>query len=447
VKPMLHHQADGLAFLRRRNWRGALFMEPGLGKTRLGIEVARQARRTLVMAPLNPAEYVWPQQCREWGRGMSMKLVRGSPKERARILFDEKPDIAVLNYELAHWLYDEVRARRRLPYDVCLLDESTYVKTADSVTFNVMKALRPAFDAMIPMTGTPAENSLTDVWGQLYMVDGGDALGKRVGVFRERYCRAVVRENYATWVVSRAAELRQDAAPLCFVRRADDCLDMPPLVFRDVEFALSPTERKYYERVKKDHVVTIGDEAFTLDNAGVALDKLRQITSGFVYDEERVPHRIGDSKARALVECVEEAQGRPMLIGFWYQGSKVAIRRALGHDVPAIDRFTPRREKAMLFDMWRDGELPLLLGQIKTVALGMNMQSPEGSVLFYDMPWSHGQHWQFIRRVWRQGQTTRVVARRLIARQTVDNYVAYVLRKKQREEESLMSTILDEELI
>jgi SNF2 family DNA or RNA helicase len=446
VKPMLHHQADGLSFLRRRGWRGAIFMEPGLGKTRLGFEVARRARRTLVMAPLNPAEFVWPQQRREWAGDMSFRLIRGTPKERARMLFDEKPDVAVLNYELLHWLYDEVASRKRLPYDVCLLDESTWIKNGDSVAFRVMKALWPAFDAVIPMTGTPAENSLHDLWGQLYMVDEGDALGKKVGVFRERYCSPVTRENYVTWKVTRAEELRRAAAPLCFVRRAVDCLDMPPLVFRDVSFELSPKERRFYDRVKESQVVPL-DEPIALDNAGVALDKLRQVCSGFVYDEERVAHPVGDAKAKALRECVEESFGRPMLIGFWYQGSKARIREALGRDVPAIDRFTPRSEKAMLLDMWEHGELPILLGQVKTVALGLNMQSPDASVLFYDLPWSHGQHWQFIRRVWRQGQSTRVVVRRLIARRTCEGYVASVLRRKQQQEDDLMRTILEEELI
>lgn len=443
---MLHHQADGLSFLRRRGWRGAIFMEPGLGKTRLGYEIARRARRTLVMAPLNPAEFVWPQQRREWAKDMSFRLVRGTPKERARMLFDEKPDVAVLNYELLHWLYDEVARRKRLPYDVCLLDESTWVKSGDSVAFRVMKALWPAFDAVIPMTGTPAENSLHDLWGQLHMVDDGEALGKKIGVFRERYCSPVTRENYVTWKVTRAEELRRAAAPLCFVRRAVDCLDMPPLVFRDVAFELSPRERSFYERVKEHQVVPL-DEPIPLDNAGVALDKLRQVCSGFVYDEERVAHPVGESKAKALRECVEESFGRPMLIGFWYQGSKARIREALGRDVPAIDRLTPRVEKAMLLDMWEQGELPLLLGQVKTVALGLNMQSPDASVLFYDLPWSHGQHWQFIRRVWRQGQSTRVIVRRLIARRTCEGYVASVLRRKQREEDDLMRTILEEELI
>ena len=445
--PSLQHQDDADAWLRRHGDSGALFMEPGLGKSRVAIRVARRARRTLIVAPPNPAEYVWPEQHRLWGSDMSFALARGTPKERERILFDQRPDIAVLNSTLLHWFYDQVAKRRRLPYDLLVVDESTIAKNPDSIAFRVMKALRPAFDACIPMTGTPAENSLHDVWGQLYFVDQGKALGKRIGVFRERYCSAVLRENYVTWKVTRAEELRQAAAPLCFVRRTVDCIDMPELIFRDIHFDLAPRERRFYESVRTDHIVDAGREPFPLENAGVVLDKLRQITSGFVYDEERTPHVVGNSKALALLDCVEEAMGRPMLIGFWYQGSKHRIREVLGRDVPAIDRFTSKQEKGILLDMWKDGELPLLLGQVQTVAYGLNMQSPEASVLFYDLPWSHGLHWQFIRRVWRQGQMTHVMVRRLIARATADVYVSYVLRRKQRDEDELLTTILDEELI
>lgn len=419
-------------------------MEPGLGKTRVGYELAARARRTLVLAPLNPAEFVWPDQHREWGEGLSFRLARGTPKERARILFDERPDVAVLNYELLRWLYDEVRARRKLPYELCILDESTYVKSSSSVKFGVMKALLPAFDAVVPMTGTPAENSLADLWGQLYMVDEGEALGKRIGIFRERYCKPVVRENYVSWQVSRPSELRQAAAPLCFVRRADDCLDMPPLIFRDVKFELTSSERRTYDKIRKHHIVPT-PEPIPLDNAGVVLDKLRQATSGFVYDEEREPHFLGTAKLDALRECLEESFGQPTLVGFWYQGSKRLIQSVI--DAPAIDRFTSRHEKRRLLRLWSRGDLPVLLGQVKTVALGLNMQSPHSSVLFYDMPWSHGQHWQFIRRVWRQGQQTRVIIRRLIAQRTVDTYVAMVLKRKQETEADLMTMILNEELI
>lgn len=447
MKPLQHHQTDGLAFLRRRDWRGNLFMEPGTGKTRIGLEVAKRARRTLCVAPLNPAQYVWPEQQREWAPELRIDVVTGDdePGKRYKRLIKDPPDLAVMNPALLHWLYDVVREKRKLPYDALLLDESTFAKNHDSVSFRVLKAIEHCFDAVIPMTGTPAENSLHDIWAPCYLVDRGKALGPNIGSFRERYFRPVMRENYCSWKVSRPAELRLAAAPLCFVRRTGDCVDMPELSFQDVHFALSSAERRLYQNLREEHVVDV-DEPFTIENAGVELDKLRQVSSGFVYNPEGETIFLGDSKVKALEESIDEACGRPTLIGYWYRGSLERIRKKFG-DVPVINRHTDEFTKRRLLRDWRRGRIPVLYGQIATVALGINMQSPEASVCFYDMPWSHGLHWQFIRRVWRWGQETRVVARRLIARATVDGYCASVLRKKQVEEENFMTTILEEELL
>jgi SNF2 family DNA or RNA helicase len=440
--PLIHAQSDCLAWMRRRDNRGAVFMEPGLGKTRVGFELAKTARRTLVFAPLNPVEFVWPEQQKQWAPDVHFRVVRGTPKERARILFDEKPEVAVINYELAHWFYDEVARRRKQPYELCLLDEATAAKNPASIAFRVLQNLHSSFDAVVPMAGTPAENSLADIWAPLWMVDEGRALGKRIGVFRERYCSRVLRDTYVSWKVSRARELREAAAPLCFVRRAVDCLDMPPLVHRDIWFELGKRERFYYEEMRREGVIPF-DEPLPLVNAGVELDKVRQVSSGFVYDDERRAHMLGTSKADALDEALEESFGQPQLIGFWYQGSKQAIYRKLGYECATIDRHTSKSQKEKYLRMWAQGKLRVLLGQIKTVALGLNMQSPKAGVIFYDMPWSHGLYWQFIRRIWRQGQATRVVVRRLIARATADGYVAASLRRKQIDEEHLIETILN----
>lgn len=449
---MLAHQLDAEAFLDRRGGRGALFMEPGLGKTRVAIRRARRAPM-VVFAPLNPVEFAWPEQCREWAGDLDWRVIRGDPRERERVLFDEKPDIAIVNYDLVHWFYDVVARRRKMPYGVLCLDESSAVKNGASVAHRALWNLEHAFDEVVPMNGTPAENSLHDVWGQLRFVGAGEVLGEKVGVFRELFCSPVVRENYVSWRVTRPEPLRLAAAPYCFVRRASDCVDMPDLVHVDVRFDLGPRERRYYDRMKKTHVVP-GPEPVLIANAGVELDKLRQVCSGFVYvpndDGTKTTVGVGRSKAKALCEAVEESQGRPLLVGFWYQGSKEIIQDALGAmriDAPAVDRFSDVKQKRRLFEMWRDGELPVLLGQISSVAKGMNMQSPEAGIVMYDLPWSHGMYWQFVRRVWRQGQRTRVVVRRLIARATAETYVAWVLKQKQAQEEELMSVILQEELI
>lgn len=449
MRPLLHPQVDGLAFLRRRGWRGALFMEPGLGKTRLALEIAKRARRTLVLAPPNPCEFVWPDQHREWASDIRFDVVTGQVPagERYRRLIKDPPDVAVMNYQLLHWLYDVVRTKRKLPYDCLILDESGEAKNHDSVTFRVLKSIEHLFDAVIPMNGTPAENSLHDVWSQLYLVDRGEALGPRIGVFRERYFSPVLRDKYVSWKCTRPAELRLAAAPLCFVRRTADCVDMPPIAFRDVKFKLDRAERKAYDTVKEDHILPV-DEPVPLENAGVALDKLRQITSGFVYDEARVARSLGTSKLEALTEAIEEYSGQPVLVGYWYRGSMEQIKEFTKEDIPTINRHTSSVEKRAILNDWKHGRLKWLLGQVSTVAKGLNMQSPgKAGVCFYDMPWSHGLHWQFIRRVWRLGQTGSVMVRRLIADRTVESYVAVKLKKKQQDEEDLMSTILEEEIL
>lgn len=442
VAPLIRAQSDCLAWMRRRNNRGAVFMEPGLGKTRVGFELASTARRTLVWAPLNPLEFVWPAQHKLWAADKHFAIVRGTPKERARILFDERPEVAVINYELAHWFYDEVARRRKQPYELCLLDEATAAKNPDSIAFRVLKNLHSSFDAVVPMAGTPAENSLADIWAPLWMVDEGKALGKRIGIFRERYCSRVLRDTYVSWKVTRKRDLREAAAPLCFVRRAVDCLDMPPLVHRDIYFDLAKRERRYYDDMVKHGVIPF-DDPLPLANAGVELDKLRQVSSGFVYDEERTAHVLGDSKSSALLEALEESFGQPQLIGYWYDGSRQRIADALGYEPATINRHTSRRQKEKWLRMWQHGKLRVLLGQIKTVALGLNMQSPQAGVLFYDLPWSHGLYWQFIRRVWRQGQATRVVVRRLVARTPTDGYVAASLKRKEADEIHLIDAILN----
>lgn len=442
--PLLNHQRDAEAFLRRRSYRGALFKEPGLGKSRVALDAGKTCRM-LVVAPPNPAELVWPEQHEKWAVDRSFALVRGSPKERADIIFRQKPDIAVLNSTMLHWFYDEVAQRKRLPYDLLVIDESTLMKNPESIAFRTIDALEDAFDGVIPMTGTPAENSLIDIYCQLIPVGGRKALGKKVGVFRERYCRPVLRENYVRWEVARAEDLRRAAAPLCFVRRADDCLDMPELIFNDVRFDLSAEERRFFKSIDKQGVVPLNDPYVT-PNTGVAYEKMRQVSSGFVYDEERRAHLLGTSKCEAMLECLEEAHGSPVFIGFWFQGSKQIIHAALG-EVPTIDRHTTNGQKRAYLRRWSEGRIPILLGQIGSIAMGPNMQSPHASIMFYDLPWSHGQHWQFIRRVWRYGQSTRVVVRRLIGRGTKDPYVASVLRRKQMDENDFFNAVLEEEMI
>ena len=434
-----------MAFLLRRRGRGALFLEPGTGKTRIGIDLAHEAR-TLVVAPLNPVEYVWPEETDKWAPYMSCVPIRGTPKERKEKLLSRSTDIAVINYELMPWLYEVARERRGLPYEILYLDESTKIKNHASVAFKVLKAIEGVFDAVVPVTGTPAPRSLADLWAQLYLVDRGKALGRNISQFREWFCTQIRKETYVDWIVSDVEGVIERATPLCFVRRAKDCVDMPPLQFQDRWFRLPPDAMRMYTRMRKTDMLMWEQDAILMKNRGVVSGKSQQITSGFYYDELGEPTEVHAEKVKEFADLVEEMHDVPLLTCFLFTHERDMIREQLGYDVPSIDSSSDRRVTADVLRRWRKGEIPVLLGQLTAIELGLNMQCPGAHVAFYTLPWSHQTFWQCIQRVWRQGQKTGVIVHMLKGKGTVDVRVAQVLEQREATENMLKQAVIDYEV-
>lgn len=431
-----------MRFLERRRGRGALFMEPGTGKTRIGIELAHEAR-TLVVAPLNPVEFVWPDETEKWAPYLSCVPIRGTPKEREEKLLSPSTDIAAINYELLPWLYDVARRRRGLPYDILYLDESTKLKNHGSTAFAVLKAIEGVFDAVVPATGTPAPRSLADLWAQLYLVDRGKALGRNISQFREWFCTPIPQNNYTDWLVTDAEGVIERATPLCFVRRAKDCVDMPPLAWQDRWFRLPPDAMRMYRRLVTKDVLAWEDDVIVMKNRGVGSNKSQQVASGFYYDQDMRPVGVHREKVKEFADLVEEMQDVPLLTCFLFTHERDMIREELGYDVPSIDSSSDRRTTADVLKRWRRGEIPVLLGQLTSIELGLNMQCEGAHVAFYTLPWSHQTFWQCIQRVWRQGQRSGVIVHMLKGRNTVDLRVTQVLKQKEATEAMLKQAVID----
>ena len=453
VPPLLKHQRDGLRFLRRRNGFGALFMEPGLGKSRIALEYAMETMaKTVIFAPARACELVWPEQAELWAGSLTYGIATGSmsPAKREKLIYDENPDLLFINYELAFWFYERMRDRRCNPYDALVLDESTRIKSNSSVSFRALKACRDAFDACCVMTGTPAPQSLHDLWAQLWMVDKGVALGQKITHFHVKYCAELVYENYRRWTVIEPEALLRDIEGLCIVRRAKDCLDMPSLITRELLVELSAQSRRVYQRAAKERIVSLPDEPdeHALANAGVALSKCRQIASGFFYVTEDLhgqavtrPVRLrSHEKLDALIDLIEERNGSPLLVVYCYD-EEVAMLKEKYPELVIYNSSTTRD----VIQRWRDGQIPVLAGQAQAVSLSVNMQSPDAGVCFFSMPWSFLDYLQSIMRVWRQGQKSNVVVYKLIAKDTVDEYVNLVLQQRASIDETLKTEILNQE--
>ena len=116
------------------------------------------------------------------------------------------------------------------------------------------------------------------------------------------------------------------------------------------------------------------------------------------------------------------------------------IRQALG-DVPAINGETKDQDLVEIARAWNAGETPILCGQPQAMGHGLNLQGAASHLCWYTLPWDLELYDQTNRRLYRAGQTQRVVVHRLLARGTLDETVARVLSGKKRTQDALFTAL------
>ncbi len=172
----------------------ALFLDCGLGKTLITLTAVSEltadldCKGVLIVAPLNVMFMTWPLEIQKWGhtKWLSFSLLHG--KDRLSKL-EDKVSIHLVNYEglkdLGHWL--NRRTVDEWPFDTVVWDELTKMKCHTTKRFKLWKKIVPKFKRRIGLTGTPTPNGLLDLYAQILMVDGGEALGTSYTRYRDTY--------------------------------------------------------------------------------------------------------------------------------------------------------------------------------------------------------------------------------------------------------------------
>ena len=170
-----------------------LYIDMGLGKTVITLTAVNElkynrfaVRRVLVIAPKKVAEATWGSEARKWDHLKLLRIVTvlGSAQKRVRAL-NTPGDVYVINRENVPWLVDYYR--NDWPFDMVVVDESSSFKNHQAKRFKALTWVRSKISRMVELTGTPAPNGLIDLWAQIYLLDGGERLGKHIGGFRQRY--------------------------------------------------------------------------------------------------------------------------------------------------------------------------------------------------------------------------------------------------------------------
>jgi SNF2 family DNA or RNA helicase len=438
------YQEVALQWLVERPHCG-LLLDPGLGKTSTTLAAVQLLKdgeyihHTLVTAPLRVAKTVWPVEAAKWEdfKGMSVCDLTELSREARIMMLRKGYDIYVINpeslvkvLELDPWLYLEL--------DMLVIDESTKFKDSQTIRFKALKKLLHKFKRRIILTGTPAPNGLADLFGQMYVCDGGVALGKYITHFRQRY----MHQSYDgfTWMMNQGADkdIYEAVEGKLLRLMAKDHLDMPELINNYIPIKLPPPVYAKYKELEHNFLVKLGEQTVAVFNTAALGVKLRQVCNGFLYDEEHLAHPVHTEKLEALAELVEEMQGRPLLVCYEFIHDREAIMEAFPQ---AVD-IGQVKNTAYVVQQFNEGKIPLMIGHPRSMGHGLNLQEACKDICWFGITWDLELYQQAIARIWRQGQMAPIVSvHHFVAENTKDEDVVAALAGKDRTQNRLNDAI------
>lgn len=427
-KVRLHkYQEEAVRFMVGRSAAG-LFLDPGLGKTLCtysAFHILRQAKKVktmLVVAPLRPLYQTWPQENEKWGFGFQVAMLHGKKKLQALM---SRADVYLVNYEGLEWLA-RMMQETGLAFDMVVFDESSKLRNTTTKRFKLIRAILKWFKRRYILTGTPAPNGLEGLFGQIYTLDAGEALGRFVTHFRREYFDQDPFVPFPRFTLKAGAAERiyERIAPLV-VRFDDSQLDMPKRVDRTILIDLPKAARTIYQDLESTLIAQLdASEVVVAKNAAVATHKLRQVANGGLYRQGDTGgwQKMHDAKTEAVIELVEELEGQPALVAYEFHHDLERLQKAFP-GAPHIGGGVSPKKALEIQKAWDAGDVPVLLGQPQAMAHGLNLQKGGRAVIWHSLTFNYEDYDQFNRRVYRQGQARRVFVYHLVARDTVDEVI------------------------
>ena len=426
----------------------AVLLDMGLGKTAITLTAINdlmfdsfEVHKTLVIAPKRVAATSWPDEIRKWDhlRHLRFAVAVGSADERIAALTSDA-DIYLINRENVTWLIDE--SGLPFDYDMVVIDELSSFKSGGTKRFRSLLRVRPKIKRIVGLTGTPASNGLMDLWAEYRLLDMGERLGRFITHYRNAYFAPDKRNGtivYSYAPLPGAEEaIYGKIADITISMKCTDYLRMPECVVNEVNVRMTETEKQKYDNLRKDMVLSLGDADIDAVNAASLANKLSQMANGAVYDENGKTHVLHTHKLDALEDLIEAANGKPVLVAYWYQHDREQIEERLNQ------LFIPfrRMDKDDGIRLWNAGAVPVGLIHPASAGHGLNLQAGGSTLIWYGLTWSLELYQQTNARLWRQGQTAdTVVLHHIVTEKTIDERIMAALRKKEKTQDTLIEAV------
>jgi SNF2 family DNA or RNA helicase len=392
-------------------------------------------RKVLVIAPLRVARDTWPSEIIKWEhlKGLTYSVAVGTEKERIDALMT-RSTMYIINRENVDWLVN--KSGIPFDFDMVVIDELSSFKSYGAKRFKSLLKVRPTVKRIVGLTGTPSSNGLMDLWAEFRILDLGQRLGRYITHYRNTYFTPDKRNAQVIFsykpLPGAEDKIYKQISDITISMKSIDYLKMPECIVNEVSVSLNEKEWNIYSKFKDEMVTKLGDEEIDAVNAAVLSGKLLQMANGAVYDSENKTHIIHDKKLDALEDLIEGANGKPVLVAYWFK-----------HDLERIrNRFPVRQIKASKdIEDWNEGNIPIAVIHPASAGHGLNLQSGGSTLIWFGLTWSLELYQQTNARLYRQGQSETVIIHHIITKGTIDEDVMTALTKKEETQASLIDAV------
>lgn len=426
----------------------AVFLDMGLGKTSITLTALNDllfdyfdAHRILVVAPLRVARNTWSDEIEKWDhlKDLQFSIAVGTEAERLSAL-KRQADIYIINRENLQWLIE--KSSVPFDFDMVVIDELSSFKNHQAKRFKSLMKVRPKVKRMVGLTGTPSSNGLMDLFAEFKILDMGVRLGRFIGQYRSSYFKpdkmnGPIVYSYKPLLGAEQA-IYEKISDITTSMRAADHLKMPELVSTKYMVHLSEKEKKKYEDMKAELVLALPEGEITAANAASLSGKLSQMANGAVYADDENILSIHDRKLEALEDIIEAANGKTVLVAYWFKHDLMRIEQRLAEKKIPFQKL----DSDASIRKWNKGELPVALIHPASAGHGLNLQSGGSTLVWFGITWSLELYQQTVARLYRQGQSEGTVANiHIIAKDTVDERIMKALQEKDSTQSALIDAV------
>lgn len=426
----------------------AILLDMGMGKTSIVLTAIMEliydrfeVNKVLIIGPLRVARTTWPEEIKKWEhlKGLRYSVVVGTAAERKAALKDDA-DVYIINRENVPWLIEQ--SGMPFDYDMVVIDELSSFKSWQSKRFRSLMKVRPQVKRIVGLTGTPSSNGLMDLFAEFKVLDMGKRLGRFIGQYREWYFKPDRMNGsivYTYKLLPGAEEaIYEKISDITISMKGTDYLDMPELISTEYKVYLDEEEKAKYQALKEELVLQLPGGEVTAANAASLSGKLSQLANGAIYDDDGSVNIFHQKKLDGLEDLIESANGKPMLVAYWFKHDLSRITERLSQ----LGVHYEKLDSGASIQRWNKGQIDVGLIHPQSAGHGLNLQSGGNIMIWFGITWSLELYQQTVARLWRQGQTEKTVSViHIVTDGTVDERIMKALEAKDLTQSALIDAV------